>query len=42
MLPLQVLASKEKVHGRNDPNTLRSVNNLALLLQEQGKLPEVF
>ena len=41
-LPLaqQALATRRRVLGSTDPETLRSVNDLAVLLEALGKLPE--
>ena len=36
----QALALSEKVLGKEHPNTLSSMNNLALLLMSQGKYDE--
>ena len=36
----QVLASRESVLGKEHPETLASMNNLALVLGQQGKYKE--
>ena len=36
----QTLATREKVLGREHPDTLTSMNNLALVLNRQGKYEE--
>ena len=34
------LATREKVLGKEHPSTLMTMNNLALMLDSQGKYPE--